>query len=139
MKLSGLLWRSSDYDSGLPLQDTQVWSLVGELTSCLSHTMRACMLSQLSHVRFFATPWTVARQAPLSLSVGFSRPLEWVGMPSSRGSSQPRDQTQVSCIGGRFFTTSTLWEAHATQCTTPPQKKRQKISFCISISISSVP
>ena len=24
--------------------------------------------------------------------------LEWVAMPSSRGSSQPRDQTQVSCI-----------------------------------------
>ena len=29
--------------------------------------------------------------------------LEWVAMPSSRGSSQPRDQTQVSCITGRFF------------------------------------
>ena len=27
-----------------------------------------------------------------------------VAMPSSRGSSQPRDQTQVSCIAGRFFT-----------------------------------
>ena len=30
--------------------------------------------------------------------------LEWVALPSSRGSSQPRDQTQVSCISGRFFT-----------------------------------
>ena len=29
---------------------------------------------------------------------------EWVAMPSSRGSSQPRDQTQVSCIAGGFFT-----------------------------------
>ena len=28
----------------------------------------------------------------------------WVAMPFSRGSSQPRDQTQVSCIAGRFFT-----------------------------------
>ena len=27
--------------------------------------------------------------------------LEWVAMPSSRGSSQPRDRTQVSCIAGR--------------------------------------
>ena len=26
-------------------------------------------------------------------------------MPSSRGSFQPRDQAQVSCIAGRFFTT----------------------------------
>ena len=30
--------------------------------------------------------------------------LEWVAMPSSRGSSQPRDQTQVSLIAGRLFT-----------------------------------
>ena len=29
------------------------------------------------------------------------RILEWVAMPSSRGSSQPRDRTQVSCIAGR--------------------------------------
>ena len=33
-----------------------------------------------------------------------ARMLEWVAMPSSRGSSQPRDQTQVSHIAGRFFT-----------------------------------
>ena len=32
------------------------------------------------------------------------RILEWVAIPFSRGSSQPRDQTQVSCIAGRFFT-----------------------------------
>ena len=30
--------------------------------------------------------------------------LEWVAFPFSRGSSQPRDQTQVSHIAGRFFT-----------------------------------
>ena len=30
--------------------------------------------------------------------------LEWVVIPFSRGSSQPRDQTQVFCITGRFFT-----------------------------------
>ena len=33
-----------------------------------------------------------------------ARILEWVDFPFSRGSSQPRDQTQVSCIAGRFFT-----------------------------------
>ena len=32
------------------------------------------------------------------------RILEWVAISSSRGSSQPRDQSQVSCIAGRFFT-----------------------------------
>ena len=55
-------------------------------------------------VPFFATPWTVARQAPLSMRILQARILEWVAMPSSRGSSQSRDQTQVSLIAGRFFT-----------------------------------
>ena len=33
-----------------------------------------------------------------------ARILEWVAFPFSRGSSQPRDRTQVSHIAGRFFT-----------------------------------
>ena len=33
-----------------------------------------------------------------------ARILEWVAFPFSRGSSQPRDQTQVSRIAGGFFT-----------------------------------
>ena len=59
--------------------------------------VRACVLS---HVRLFVTPWTVARQAPLSM--GFSRQEYWSGLPfpPPGESSQPRDQT---CITGRFF------------------------------------
>ena len=34
-----------------------------------------------------------------------ARTLEWVAVPFSRGSSQPRDETQVSCIAGRFLPT----------------------------------
>ena len=33
-----------------------------------------------------------------------ARILEWVAFSFSRGSSQPRDRTQVSRIAGRFFT-----------------------------------
>ena len=33
-----------------------------------------------------------------------ARVLEWVAFPVSRGSSQPRDQTQLSYIAGGFFT-----------------------------------
>ena len=33
-----------------------------------------------------------------------ARILEWVSISFSRGSSRPRDQTQVSCITGRWFT-----------------------------------
>ena len=37
----------------------------------------------LSHVQFFATPWTVAHQAPLSM--GFSRREYWSGLPFPLG------------------------------------------------------
>ena len=33
-----------------------------------------------------------------------ARILEWAAIPFSRGFSQPRDQTCVSCTAGRFFT-----------------------------------
>ena len=78
----------------------------------------------LSHVWFFVTPWTAAHQAFLSITNCWSllklMCIELVMPPNhliicypillpprllfSRGSSQPRDQTQVSCIEGRFFT-----------------------------------
>ena len=43
-------------------------------------------------------------QAPLSMVTLQARKLEWVAMPSSKGSSQPRDQTQISRTASRFFT-----------------------------------
>ena len=42
-------------------------------------------------VRLFATPWTVACQAPLCIGILQARILEWVAIPFSRESSQPRD------------------------------------------------
>ena len=41
-----------------------------------------------------------------------ARLLKWVAMPFSRESSQPRDQTQVSLIAGRFFT---IWASREAQ------------------------
>ena len=40
-----------------------------------------------------------------------TRILEWVAMPSSRGSSQLKDRNLVSCIAGRFFSHWAIWEA----------------------------
>ena len=63
-------------------------------------------LSVLSHsvMSDSAIPWAVAHQAPLSMRILQERILEWIVMLSSRGSSQPRNWTQVSHIAGRFFT-----------------------------------
>ena len=56
----------------------------------------------LSHVQLFATLWTVAYQA--SLSMEFSRQEYWSGLPLSSPEGFPNlDQTQVSCIAGQFF------------------------------------
>ena len=67
-------------------------------------------------VQLFATPWTIAHQAPLSMV--FSRTgiiLEWVAIPFSRGSPQPRDLTCISCIsciGRQILYHCATWEAH---------------------------
>ena len=41
------------------------------------------------------TPWTVSYQAALSIGILQERILEWVAMPSSQGSSWPRDRTSI--------------------------------------------
>ena len=65
----------------------------------------------LIHVQLFVTPWTVAHLAPLFMWILQARILEWVAMPSSGGSSQPRDWTQISHIAGGFFT---IWTSSYT-------------------------
>ena len=44
----------------------------------------------------------VDHMAPLSMRILQEGILEWVAIPFSRGSSQPRDQIQVTGIAGRF-------------------------------------
>ena len=72
-----------------------------------------CVCLSLSWVWLFATPWTVALQGPLSKGVFQERLLEWVTILFSRGSSWPRDQTQVSHIAGRFLT---IWATAEAPC-----------------------
>ena len=60
----------------------------------------------------FATPWTTARQASV-YGASPARILEWVAISFSKGSSPPRNQTHVSCIGKYiFFTTEPLEKPH---------------------------
>ena len=61
---------------------------------CLTHT--TCLT--------LCDPMDCSPQVPLSMGIFQAKILEWVAMPSSRGSSHPRDQVQVSRIAGEFFT-----------------------------------
>ena len=61
----------------------------------------------------FATPRTADCQAPLSTGPPppRARILEWVAISFSRGSSQPKDQIHISCIGRQVPYHCTTWEA----------------------------
>ena len=64
------------------------------------------------YLRLFATLWTVACQAPLSM--GFSRQEYWSGWPCSPPGDLPDPGIKVKspmspALAGGFFTTSTTW------------------------------
>ena len=83
------------YPAGPPLSK--------DVTSTVNPCMRACLVSQLCLT-------LCDLMKPARLLCPWDSPGkngEWVSMPSSRGSSLPRDRTcisYVSCIAGRFFT-----------------------------------
>ena len=62
-------------------------------------------------VWLFATPCTVARQAPMSMGILQLRILEWGAISFSRGSSQLRDRVWVSCTASRLLTVRATMEA----------------------------
>ena len=100
--------------------DTQIKSMalvVGALSKnskFIFIIMYACMLIHCSRVQLFATPWTVARQAPLSM--GFSKQEYWSGLLCPPPGDLPDPGIKPvflmsSALAGRFFTISTTWEA----------------------------
>ena len=87
-------------------------------------TVCVCAKS-LSHVRLFATPRTVAHQAPLS--VGFSRQDYWSGLPVPSPGDLPYPGIEHAslmspALAGWFFTTSATWE--------PKQYNIQRLLWC---------
>ena len=80
---------------------------------CVPQTEKGTFAT-LSHVRLSVTLWTVAHQAPLSLGILQARILGCIAIPFSRGSSRPRDETQVSYIvytGKQVVYPGATWEA----------------------------
>ena len=84
---------------------------------CIKNTypIGLCMLSFFDHVWLFATLWTIADQAPLSM--GFSRQEYCSGLPCPSPGDCPYSEIQPVSLGppalaDRFFTTTSIWEAH---------------------------
>ena len=82
-----------------------------------SNSIPQVFIAYLLHVKVKVTQSCLTPYNPMDYTVHRilqARMLEWVAFPFSRGSSQPRDWTQVSHITGRFFTSwarrETLWQ-----------------------------
>ena len=82
--------------------------------------LSAHMLNHISSIWLFATLWTVAHQAPLSM--GFSRQEYWSGLPCLPPGNllNPAIEPEYllsPALAGRFFTTSTtfclMWHLHS--------------------------
>ena len=77
-------------------------------------------------------PWTVCSLPGSSVhGILQARILEWVAMPSSRGSSQPRDQThhlRLLPLAGRFFTTAPPCEPSELY-----EHKRERARMCLGV------
>ena len=92
-----------------------IWGLSQKLPSFFSALKCYAVLSGSAYVWLFVTPCTVAHQAPLFMGILQARILEWVVMPSSRGSYWPRDQTLIPLLHWHAgsFTTDITWKSQS--------------------------
>ena len=65
-----------------------------------------CLVARLCRLLCDPVVWSPPGSSVHGISQ--ARILEWVAIPFTRGSSPPRDGTQVSCLAGRFSTTEAL-------------------------------
>ena len=79
--------------------------------------VRVCVcVCDFSHVRLFATPWTITHQAPLFM--GFSRQEYWIELPCPPPGDLPDPGIEPMslaspALAGGFFTTSANWEVRS--------------------------
>ena len=94
--------------------DTTFTDLINILSYDIRVSLHVFMLSPFSHVWLFATLWTTALQA--SLSMGFSRQEYWSGLPCPPQGNLPDPGIELTSLlspvlASEFFTISAIWEA----------------------------
>ena len=80
----------------------------------------------LSHVQLFATPWTVSRQASLSMRFSKQEYWNWLSFPPPGDLSHPGIKFESPALAGRFFNDCTTWEAPRK---VQWERKRKKKNF----------
>ena len=96
----------------LPHMRNQLTSKLGEQArepvTCFHSALLQFCVAVARSCLIFATAWTVSGSLQDPFIHGI---LGWGAIPFSRGSSRPRDQSQVSCITGSYFTFWTTYYA----------------------------
>ena len=87
------------------------WIWFANVEDFCSFVHQGCVCSVAECVQLFVTPWTVVRQAPLSIE--FSRQEYWSGLPflTPEGLPDPGikpTSLRFSALAGRLFTTSAI-------------------------------
>ena len=77
---------------GEPIKLWEGWNFESYPLTSRKRGGHACVLNHFSCVRLFATPWTLARQAPLSME--FSRQAYWSGLPCLPPGDLPNPGTE---------------------------------------------
>ena len=92
----------------------------GVIWLCVKHAVTEQSYTDvLSRVQLFVTPWSLARQAPLSM--GFSRQEYWSGLPCPPQRDLPNPEIEPTSVtspalADAFSTTRTTWGAHVGVC-----------------------
>ena len=102
-------WNISDFF----IVTVLLWFLISDFCCCFN-LLKSQMMVSVFRNKVEIAQWCPTLCDPVDYTfhgILQAQILEYVAFPFSRGSSQPRDQTQVSCIAGRYFTSWAMREA----------------------------
>ena len=89
--------------------DSVITTVVKGVLCASYHSIFVVIVWSLNHVQQFATPWTIAHKA--RLSIGFARQEYWSGLsfPSPGDLLNPGIEPKSPTLAGKFFTTEPPW------------------------------
>ena len=133
------------YSSYIPLRAATTELCTGEMLRIFKYSFLDGFTSLLAAEKVHTSFWEVEVSQvcptlcdPMDYTVhGIlqARMLEWIAVPFSRGSSQPRNWTQVSLIAGRFFTSWATTEALVLRGSyfISPKKQEPAQALCVEL------
>ena len=126
-------WHSADF---MPLVHNCApeCTATGEARSSI-FSWRLCLCLFLQSRLTLCDPMDCSQPGSSVPGILQARILEWVAMPSSRGSSQPREHTQISHIAGGFFT---IWATREDGLLEPGNPETVQLEGTISSNIGNV-